>query len=112
MEVKFKVAMDNEQKKEGNVEEIALDVTFDEVPEDVIHKAALAHMVVAWQSQIRSHWTEFTEGKLPQKVTFGVPLFASKRAPKASKVTQESATNYINTLSSEAKAKMLQMLQG
>ncbi len=111
MEVQFKVSMDNEQKKAGNIETVTLDVTFDGVPEETIQKAALAHMVVAWQSQIRSHWTDFTEGKLPTEVTFGIPLFAPKQAATLTPITQESATEYINSLPPEARAAMLTKLQ-
>lgn len=112
MEIKFKVAMDNEQKKLGNVEEITLDVDFEGVPDAIVRKAALAHAVVSWQSQIRSHWTDFKEGKLPTSVTFGNPLFTSTRRVAIAPITQETALAFIQSLTPEARADMVQKMQG
>lgn len=93
--VKFKVAMDNEQKKLGNIKDITFDVSFDGVDPSVIQKAAIANMIVQWQGQIRSHWTEFTEKGLPEVVTFGNPLFASRGRAAAAPLTSEAALTHI-----------------
>jgi hypothetical protein len=77
--VEFKVAMDAEAKRNGDFKTVKFTVTFDNVPEDTIRKAAIANQIVGWQSQIRSHWDEFSKGELPEVVTFGQPLFASAR---------------------------------
>jgi hypothetical protein len=110
MQIQFKVSMDNEQKLAKNFKPVVLEVSFEGVPTDLVQKAALAHAVVAWQHQIRSHWTEFVDGKLPKEITFGNPLFTPKRGTTAP-MTQESVLTYMKGLAPEDLAKMVAKMQ-
>jgi hypothetical protein len=74
--ITFKIARDAEAKKEGDIQEVTLTVNFEGVAEADLIKAALQAQIVGWQSQIRSHWTEFVEGKIPEEITFGDTLFS------------------------------------
>lgn len=96
-QVKFTVAMNSEEKKAGNIKEVILNVNFEGVDEALIHKYALANMVVQYQSQIRTHWTEFVEKGIPETIDFGTPLYAKSTAQRT--VTTEDAANYVNNLS-------------
>jgi hypothetical protein len=95
MKVTFKVAMNAEEKKAKNEKTVEFEVDFTNVPMDTLQKHAVANMIVMWQSQIRSHWTEFTQGELPKKVTFGVPLFAGGRRGTCPVITVEKAEEHI-----------------
>jgi hypothetical protein len=77
--VEFKIAMDIDAKRKGDVETVKFLISFKGVDDDIIRKAAIANQIVGWQSQIRSHWDEFIKGELPEIVTFGQPLFASTK---------------------------------
>jgi len=77
--VEFKISRDSEAKKANEVKVVKFTISFEGVSDDIIRKAAIANQIVGWQSQIRSHWDEFTKGELPEVVTFGQPLFASTR---------------------------------
>jgi hypothetical protein len=77
--VEFKIAMDADAKKAGDVKTVKFNVSFEGVSDDIIRKAAIANQIVGWQSQLRSHWDEFSKGELPEMVTFGQPLFTSTR---------------------------------
>jgi hypothetical protein len=77
--IEFKIAMDADAKRNGDVKTVKFTISFDGVHDDTIRKAAIANQIVGWQSQIRSHWDEFSKGELPEVVTFGQPLFASSR---------------------------------
>lgn len=77
--VKFKVAMDAEQAKAKNHQEVEFTVTFDGADEAKVVEMALKAQVVAWQSQVRAHWDEFISEGLPKTVVFGEALFASAR---------------------------------
>ena len=109
MQIKFKVALGLAEKKAGEAKEVTLEVSFDGVEDAIIQKAAMAHAVVAWQSQIRSHWDEFMNGELPEEVTFGVPLFAPKRAA-AKPITMEEMTKHVTSLSPEKQAEFIKSL--
>ena len=88
MECKFNVSMNAEAKKDGEVTEVILDVSFEGVSEDDIRKHAMANMKVHWQAQIRNNWDKFIEDGVPETVIFGVPLYESAgRKP----LTPESA---------------------
>ena len=109
MQIKFKVALGLAEKKAGEAKDVTLEESFDGVKDDVIQKAAMAHAVVAWQSQIRSHWEEFMDGELPEEVTFGVPLFASKRAV-AKPITMEEMKKHVTSLSPKMQAEFIKSL--
>jgi isopentenyl phosphate kinase len=100
--VKFNVCMNNEEKKTGNVKEVILDVDFEGVSETDILAAAMKAQVVAWQSQIRTHWDDFATGKLPKKVTFGDTLFGKKTGVKI--MTADQMADHINMLPEAEKA--------
>ena len=103
MKVSFKIAMDNEQKKLNNVKTVTLDVSFDGVSNEVIRTAAIKQQTVAWQSQIRSHWTEFVEKGVPETITFGVPLFSTARqAP----VTTAAINAHVEAMAPADKLKL------
>jgi hypothetical protein len=110
MNVKFTVAMNAEEKKAGNVQTINLDVSFEGVDESLIYKHALANCVVGWQSQIRSHWDEYVDGKLPESITFGDPLFESARKPKARKMTMDEMVTHIKSLPEDEQADWIDKL--
>lgn len=95
MKVTFKVAMNAEEKKAKNEKTVEFEVDFANVPTDIIQKHAVANMIVMWQSQIRSHWTEFVSGELPKKVTFGQPLFTGGRRSTCPVITVEKAEEHI-----------------
>lgn len=95
MKVTFKVAMNAEEKKAKNEKTVVFEVDFAGVGQDILQKHAVANMIVMWQSQIRSHWTEFTQGELPKKVTFGAPLFSGGRRSTCPVITVEKAEEHL-----------------
>ena len=103
----FNISMDNEAKKAGDIRKVELEVSFEGVPDETIRKHAMANMTVAWQNQIRGNWTAFDEGKLPNEITFGEPLFATRRAAP---MTPESAKAFIEAMSPEAREALLKSL--
>ena len=111
MKVEFKVAMDAEQKKLGNAQTITLDVDFDGVDDDTIRKHAIANCVVGWQSQIRNHWTEYVDGKLPESIKFGDPLFTTARV-KTRPMTDDEMIAYVKALPEEQQADMIDQMIG
>lgn len=78
MECKFTVAMNAEEKKEGNVSEVIIDIDFDNADTDTIHKAALANFTVGLQAQIRNNWDKFLENGTPETMVFGDTLYEGK----------------------------------
>jgi hypothetical protein len=104
--IEFKIAMDADAKRNGDVKTVKFTISFEGVSEDTIRKAAIANQIVGWQSQIRSHWDEFSKGELPEVVTFGQPLFASTTRrtvtrPPTPQEMQEHAKNLFNGRSPE-----------
>ena len=87
--VKFKVAMDAEQKAAKNFKEVEFECSFDGVAPSIIQRHAIANQVVAWQGQIRNNWSKFLEGKLPKVVTFGTPLFEGGRGGRTRPITED-----------------------
>jgi hypothetical protein len=104
--VEFKISRDSEAKKANEVKVVKFTISFEGVSNDIIRKAAIANQIVGWQSQIRSHWDEFSKGELPETVVFGQPLFASTsrrtvtRPPTPAEM-QEHAWNLFNGRSPE-----------
>ena len=94
MKCTFKVAMNGDEKKAGNVDTITLDISFEGVSDEIIHKNALANRIVAYQSQIRSHWTEYKEGKMPTELKFDENLFATKSAT-VRPMTEDEMSDYV-----------------
>ena len=99
--VKFKVAMDAEQAKAKNHQEVEFTVTFEGADEAKIVEMALKAQVVAWQSQVRAHWDEFVSEGLPKTVVFGEALFATTRGT----VTVAKATDTLKKQLSAMSAK-------
>jgi hypothetical protein len=85
MEVKFKVAMDNEQAKLKNHKTVTLEVQ--KCNDTVMMEYALKAYVVELQSNIRANWTAFLKGDYAKNVTIGTKLFASNKGV----VTKEKA---------------------
>lgn len=79
IKVSFKVAMDAEQKKLKNFEKVEFTVVFPEGIEEQVQSDALAHQVVKYQSQIRSNWDTFLEKGVPKEITYGNPLYGTRR---------------------------------
>jgi hypothetical protein len=77
--VEFTVAMDKEAKENGDVKKVKFTLTFPESCEDQLQTDAIAHQVVKWQSQIRSNWDKFLENGVPETITYGSPLYGSRR---------------------------------
>ena len=92
--VKFKVAMDAEQKAAKNFKEVEFECSFDGVDPSIIQRHAIANQVVAWQGQIRNNWDKFLSGKLPKIVTFGVPLFEGGRN-RTRPITEDDIRAYL-----------------
>ena len=92
--VKFKVAMDAEQKAAKNFKEVEFECSFDGVAPSIIQRHAIANQVVAWQGQIRNNWSKFLEGKLPKVVTFGNPLFEGGRG-RTRPITEDDIRAYL-----------------
>jgi hypothetical protein len=103
--VEFKISRDSEAKKANEVKVVKFTISFEGVSDDIIRKAAIANQIVGWQSQLRSHWDEFSKGQLPETVVFGQPLFASTRRtvtrPPTAQEMQEHAKNLFNGRSPE-----------
>jgi hypothetical protein len=102
--VEFKISRDSEAKKANEVKVVKFTISFEGVSNDIIRKAAIANQIVGWQSQIRTHWDEFSKGELPEVVTFGQPLFASKRTvvrQMSQEEVQQAAVNMFKGKSPE-----------
>jgi hypothetical protein len=102
--VEFKISRDSEAKKANEVKVVKFTISFEGVSNDIIRKAAIADQIVRWQSQIRTHWDEFSKGELPEMVTFGQPLFASKRTvvrQMSQEEVQQAAVNMFKGKSPE-----------
>lgn len=98
--IKFKVAMDSEAAKNKEHKEVEINVSFENADEKKVVEMAMKAQVVAWQSQIRSHWDEFISDGLPKTVVFGEALWESSRG----KVTVEKATNTLKAQLSDLSA--------
>jgi hypothetical protein len=102
--VEFKISRDAEAKKANEVKVVKFTISFEGVSNDIIRKAAIANQIVGWQTQLRSHWDEFSKGELPEVVTFGQPLFASKRTvvrQMSQEEVQQAAVNMFKGKSPE-----------
>jgi hypothetical protein len=80
--VTFEVAMDAEQKKLGNVEKVKFVLEFPEGCEDQVQSDAVAHQIVKFQQQIRSNWDSFIKDGVPERVTYGQPLYGRRTATR------------------------------
>lgn len=107
MKHSFNISMDAEAKKAGDIHKVTLDISFEGVPQEVIEKHAMANMTVAWQNQIRNNWDKFEDGKLPEVVTFGDPLFESR---KAAPISTDSAKKFIESLPEDQRAAFIASL--
>lgn len=94
--VKFKVAMDAEQAKLENYEEVVLEVEFPEDCEAQLKADALKTQIIRWQGQIRKNWTKFLEDGLKEKIVYGQPLYETRtRGVVVRKPTEEEVQNYM-----------------
>lgn len=111
MNVEFKIAMDAEQKRLGNVKDVNLEVSFDDVDFAIVQKHAVANMIVQWQNQIRSHWTDFVNGKMPTEIKFGDPLFEGGRRATVRTMSMEEMITHINNMPDEERTQYIIKLQ-
>lgn len=111
--IKFKVAMDSEAAKAKQHKDVSLNVDMSKVSREVLETLACSAQVVRWQAEIRSHWDEFIDGKLPREVEFGKPLFTEgrTRVVKAA-VTEEDVKKYLEKLTPAQKLqKTIEMME-
>ncbi len=107
--IKFKVALNEEDKKAKKFREVEFRVDMKEVSREVLEKLACSAQVVRWQGEIRSHW----ELPVPKEVKFGQPLFSVGRTTviKAA-VTEEDVKKYLEKLSPAQKLqKTIEMME-
>ncbi|HUW44852.1 MAG TPA: hypothetical protein VMW50_03560 [Dehalococcoidia bacterium] len=109
--VKFKVAMDAEQKAAKNFKEVEFECSFDGVDPSIIQRHAIANQIVIWQGQIRNNWDKFLSGKLPKIVTFGVPLFEGGRN-RTRPITEDDIRAYLAGKSPEEVRAFLWNVRG
>jgi len=107
MDITFNVSKDADAKKAGDVHEVEFEIIFDLVDDELIHKHAVANMVVAWQNQIRSNWEKFIADGLPDSITFGVPLYESRRAAP---MTEDNILRFIESLPEDKREEFLAKL--
>lgn len=94
--VEFKVAMDNEAKKSGEIETVKFILEVDKEKDlDGLVKDAIAHSVVKWQGQIRSNWDKFLENGVPEKVRYGQTLFGGGRRVTVRPPTEEEVASFM-----------------
>lgn len=112
-DIKFKVAMDAEQAKAGKHKEVVLKVDMSKVSRDTLETMACSAQVVRWQGEIRSHWTDFLEGKMPTQVEFGKPLFSEGRTRTIVKeVTEDDVKKYLEKMTPAQKLqKTIEMME-
>lgn len=95
-ELKFNVARDAEAKKAKELHEVTIRVKYDsETDLAAIVSDAMANMAVKFQSQIRSHWDEFVEGKCPSEVTYGQALFGTRQRTTVRPPTEEEVSAFM-----------------
>jgi len=78
MEMKFKIAMNNEEKLIGNTHEVTVNV--EKCDDATMLKYALKAYTVEIQSQIRNNWDAFMRGDYPRELTIGQAMFSKKVA--------------------------------
>jgi len=103
--VKFKISMDNEAKKSGDVHEVNVTVNMN-VETSVLEEWALKAYVVAIQSQIRPNWAAFIKGDYTKELALGQPMFG-KRAKATPEQAKTLYKNSINALSPKEKLEKL-----
>jgi len=107
MEVKFKVAMDNEQAKLKNHKTVTLEVQKGD--DATMLKYALKAYIVEVQSQIRNNWAAFIKGEYPKSVKIGDAVFASGKGI----VTKEKAkAAYKDSMAEMTMLEKLKTLHG
>jgi len=78
MEMKFKIAMNNEEKLAGNTHDVVVNV--EKCDDATMLKYALKAYTVEIQSQIRNNWEAFMKGDYPRELTIGQAMFSKKVA--------------------------------
>ena len=86
MEMKFKIAMNNEEKLAGNVFDVVVNV--EKCDDATMLKYALKAYTVEIQSQIRNNWDAFIKGDYPRELTIGQAMF-TKRAAKVMTIEEQ-----------------------
>jgi len=111
--VEFKTSMNEDAKKAGDIKTVKFIVMFEGVSDDIIRKAAIKNQIIGWQSQIRTHWDEFSKGELPEVVTFGQPLFAStsRRTVTRPPTDAEIQTQAVNMFKGKSPEQIMYFVQ-
>ena len=78
--VTFEVAMDIEAKKAKDTHKVKFVLDIPDEAHDQILADAVAHQIVKFQQQIRSNWDTFIQAGVPERVTYGQPLYG-RRTP-------------------------------
>ena len=86
MEMKFKIAMNNEEKLAGNVFDVVVNV--EKCDDATMLKYALKAHTVEIQSQIRNNWDQFMKGDYPRELTIGQAMF-TKRVAKVMTIEEQ-----------------------
>lgn len=110
MELKFKVAMNQEEKLAGNEMEVVVEMDFSEATREQLVEMCKKPIIINLQSQVRNNWDKFIKGEYPRSLKFGESLFASTRGV----VTVDKAKNVLiaqlSTMSPEAKLEYLKSI--
>lgn len=107
--IKFKVALNEEDKKAKKFREVEFRVDMSKVSRELLEKLACSAQVVRWQGEIRSHW----ELPVPKEVEFGKPLFSVGRTTSVKvTVTDEDVKKYLEKMSPAQKLqKTIEMME-
>jgi hypothetical protein len=89
IEVVFKVAMDDEQKKLKNFTDVTLKVDMEDASFEELYKYAIRSYRIELQGQIRSNWDMFVKGDYPKELKFGQGMFATRARTMKVKMTPE-----------------------
>jgi len=110
MKVEFKVSMNDEEKRAGNIFDVEIEVDEESASWEDLIKYAMKAYKVELQSQIRPNWEEFIKGNYPKELKFGEPLFAKR----AGVVTLDKAKNVmiaqLSKMSQEEKVEYLKSI--
>ena len=105
MEAKFKVAMDAEQAKAKNHQEVVIDV--EKCDDSTMLKYAMKAYIVELQSQIRANWDHFIKGDYPRELVIGQAMFASTRGKVSAEKAKEMYKDGMASLTPVQKLRKL-----
>jgi len=88
MEIKFKVAMNAEEKALKNLHDVVLNV--EKCDEATMLKYATKAYIVEVQGQIRNNWELFIKGEYPKELVIGQAMFP-KRVARPQTIEEQKA---------------------